>query len=111
MSTDVLQILKDYKEYVILAVLFIACLLVNIIRKKPNKVIDTLSGTIQAMLPNFIRTAERKYGDGHGDEKKNFVITLVEEWFNHEGLDFNDYYLKITKMFLENILDTPQKHK
>lgn len=109
MFTDVLQILKDYKEYIILAVLFVACLVVNIVRKKPNKVIDTLSSTIKTLLPQFIRIAEDKYGAGHGTEKKSFVIALVEEWFSSEGYEFTDYYLKLTKLFIEQILSTPQK--
>lgn len=96
-------------QLVINILLALIVLFSSVFRKRPNKIVDTVAEKISTLIPQFIRIAEDNFGAGHGEQKLAYVIALVQEWFNGEKLEFTDYYLKLTKLFVEQILNTPQK--
>lgn len=107
--TDLLEFLKQHYKLIIYSCLLLFSIILLIVRKRPNKIIDTIAEKLYSLLPLFIRYAEDKFGSGYGSDKKSYVLDLVKEWFSAEGLEFTDYYFKLASMFIEEILNTPEK--
>ena len=107
--TDLLDFLRQHYKIIVYACLLLLSIILFIVRKRPNKIIDTIAEKLYSLLPLFIRYAEDKYGAGHGSDKKSYVLDLVKEWFASEKLEFTDYYFKLCSMFIEQILNTPEK--
>ena len=106
---EFLTLIKANFNIVLMIFLALVILIITLVQKRPNKFIDTVTEKIATLLPQFIRIAEDKFGAGKGEQKLAYVIALVQEWFNGEKLEFTDYYLKLTKLFIEQILNTPEK--
>lgn len=104
-----IDFIKQHYNLVFSCLIFVFSIILCLVRKKPNKIIDTISEKIALLLPTFIRYAEDKFGVGYGLNKKQFVIDLVKEWFSDENLEFTDYYLNLVNNLIEQILSTPQK--
>lgn len=93
------------------ACLVIVAFVLMLIRKKPVKVVETLSTLICRLLPGLINEAEIKFGAGHGAAKlqnviDNLVRILSECGYGDEAISS---YLPWAKGQVEVILSTPKK--
>lgn len=106
---DFLNFLKEY-YYIIILVLSVVILGIELLlsfKVKPNQ---NVLNFIDKIVPNLIIDAEKKYGEGHGDDKLLYVFRAVAgsllDVFNIQAFD---KYEKYTKNAIETILKTPQK--
>lgn len=82
---------------------------VLLIRK--NKSNDPLYAVLCG-LPRFITYAENKFGAGHGDQKKQCVMSYALNLFKDlTGIELvkGSQYFRIISELIEEILKTPQK--
>ena len=106
-----IELIKEYKEVIIVSFLFICSLIVNIVVGKKNKnninFIDTIIKDVYEVLPSFINEVEVP---GNGSTKLNTVLLLVQQYvFKKYG--FRDF-TQIEKQIVNHIeadLSTPHK--
>lgn len=80
------------------------------LKKKPYKVVDAIPDMIYFVLPSAINRAEKIYGSGDGETKRNFVINVVIDYIHDRWPDVNAYdYYDFISARLEDILSTPKK--
>lgn len=68
--------------------------------------------SVVSSLPRFIVFAENKFGSGHGEEKKKYVMELAIDYFKDlTGVDIKDKSSLVTYLSskIEDILKTPLK--
>ena len=99
-------ILEHWRAIFDLVVLLIAVILF-IVKKKPVKVIDSVTDFLYKLLPALINKVERP---GEGEQKKNEVISLALYFLSQSfpGVDVNQYVSLIEKI-IEAYLSTPNK--
>lgn len=77
------------------------------IKKKPNKVIDTIKASISCVLPGLINEVEKT--GLTGEEKKHLVLHLLTEFCLSHDVPLTDYYKAFASKMIEDILSTPHK--
>ena len=96
-------------RWILEVVCAIAALVFCLIRKKPVKVVDTLSTIILRLLPGLINAAE--IAGGNGSAKLQYVLDHLVEILKecNYGDEVIAPYLPWVKDQVEVILSTPQK--
>lgn len=103
-------IFNHYKELIILFWFLIEFVLMIISICKKNKKIAPVISAILSQLPKYILLAEKAFGKGHGDDKKDYVLQLVGSFYKFEtGQDIDSSSLRLIDKAIEDILFTPQK--
>ena len=102
-------ILTYWKE-ILEIVIFIACLVFCIVKKKPIKIQDTLNEIILRLLPGCINSVEINCSGVDGSSKKKLCTSLVLEALKELGyVNLDQSYLDFISQQIEVILSTPQK--
>lgn len=107
-----LELLKTYWKEIVSVVLFIASVIIFIIRKKPFNIVNSLFFNLFLMVMKAICVTEDNYKHGCllKEDKKDYCLSLVEKQFStsYPELDFKDF-LSTASQFVEAILSTPEK--
>lgn len=110
---DIIHILKNNWELIVSVLLFILSFILQLIKKKPVKVIDTVKQIILSYAPMAIRLAEQMYGLDHGDEKFKYayqvICDAVGQIVGIQPRKVPDMYDAYIKDVIEDVLNTPQK--
>lgn len=104
---------SHYKLIVLCIVVIFEVVLICLNRRKPVKVVDAITTTIQDVLPSLILVAEQSFrGQQQGANKLMMVLELVHNYLRskygfstEQVLEYDDYI----KNKIEAILSTPQK--
>lgn len=100
----------DNWKIILEVVLLIASTIFFIVKKKPTKVVDTVQEHILRSLIYLITKAEIEFGAGHGEKKKEFVVSTLLDTLHQIYPDIDvRKYISFIEQHLEWILATPQK--
>ena len=107
----ILSFVLEHLELCIACVVAFITLLLQVLKKKPVKVIDGLYAALTKVIPGFIVYAEEQIGAGKGKTKMDVVINLATAYINklYPGLKDLSPYIQFVKSQVEVILSTPQK--
>lgn len=87
-------------QYISAALVVVLEIILMLIKKNP-KVIDP---SIYSKITSLIQDAEKTFGSGHGEEKKQFVVS---SFLASSPID--TYPKKFVEFVVEDILSTPEK--
>lgn len=110
---DFLNVLKNHWETIVAVFLFILSFILQLIKKKPVKLIDGIKTFISEAVPAIVNTAESLYGSGHGDDKKKYVheliCSMIGSRYGIQPRKVDDLYEEYIDDTIELVLSTPQK--
>ena len=99
-----------YKEIIVLFCFLLELVVSSVAIIKKSKKGSTLYADILSALPVIISEVENKIGSGHGYEKRNLVMSIVEKMILKEtGHEITRSENLMFRDAIERILSTPQK--
>lgn len=102
---------QNYREIIVAAVFIFEFVSSLILLIKKSKREPSTYGIILSKLPDFIDEAEKKFGAGHGQEKKLFVMDAIRLVLSIYGLKDDKMLLLSLSEQVEKILSTPTSKK
>ena len=105
-----IDFLRNNWKLILEAVVFVASVILFIVRKKPVKVVDTIKQMITQWLPGVVVAAENT--NLKGENKMKYAVDLLYTLFASDYLtrdEFDNKYLAFIHSQIEAILSTPQK--
>lgn len=93
------------------AVLALLATLVSVCQTVKRIRSDRESNALSALLLSVSRSillAELAFGDGHGEEKKEYALLKLAQYAASLDLDFSKYE-QVCRDTIEDVLNTPQK--
>lgn len=100
---DFIQFIVDNWQFVSSAAISIVTFILLLIFKRRPCIIDNSQYKDLLVL---INEAEKKFGNGHGDEKLNYVL---DTYLNFKGLEKSYWNVSSVKHLVEYILSSPQR--
>lgn len=105
-----IQFLQDYWFVVVSIVLAVAELLILVLKKNKINVMDSAFESVLQKLPVIITSAEKIFGAGNGDKKKDYCLKFAIGLYDSlGGVDDKSYIRVLLAKAIDDILATPQK--
>lgn len=100
---QVVDFLREYWQFIGIGLVFILIVISMVIKRKPlNEIVDNSITQLVCMLVQF---AELKFGNGHGSEKLEYVLSKIKETRPDSFERLKSEYIRI----IEFVLSTPKK--
>lgn len=110
-----LKTISELLQALVLAVLpVVAGYVALYLKKKADSVVVSLSDETRKLLSLMVRTAvfaaEQVYGEGAGEAKKEYAISVVQKWLDKSGIKLDVAVIEaaIEEAVLENFPNFPE---
>ncbi len=105
---DFVEFVVKYWKYISIGLVIFCNLLLFILKKKPVKIVDSITECLLLNIPVWIDMAELT-GE-KGQTKLDYVLDLAKKFLEEHFPDANYFfYESAIKEFVEDVLSTPQK--